>query len=79
MAIFASQISAQVTDRQKRELRDVVAEDQVTVLKTSEADVIRLALELGLPLVKARSTMQRCKDYGSLRQGLDATAETSQD
>ena len=70
MAVFESQISAQVTQAQKDEIGAVLDTDQEVYPGTSEADVLRAALELGLPLLADVPAGRRREMYALQRRGL---------
>lgn len=71
MAVFEGQISAQVTQGQKDALAAVLRGDRTHVVGTSEADVIRAALALGLPLLAGWSPGRRVQMYALMRRGLE--------
>lgn len=71
MAVFEGQISAQVTKGQKDTLAGLLEQDRGIVVGTSEADVIRLALALGLAQLVRRPPEHRCRMYALVRRGLE--------
>jgi hypothetical protein len=70
MAVFTAQISSQITKSLKDEVREVLSTDRQRVLGTSEADVIRLALEVGLRDLAGWTQAQRIEAYARQRRGL---------
>jgi hypothetical protein len=74
MAVFESQISAQVTRAHKDLIRDVLGTDRAEHPSTSEGDVIRALIELGLPRLRELSPSVRCQMYALHRRGLRAAS-----
>lgn len=72
MPTFTGQISAQVPQVVKDHLGGVVEQDRDVFRGTSEADVIRLVLEVGLPLVDRIAPGARIDMYARIRRGLPA-------
>lgn len=78
MAVFERQISAQVSTQAKNSIRTVLVADRNVILSTSEADVIRLALELGVKALSDIDPKVRCQTYALMRRGMDGPAETAE-
>jgi len=77
MAVFTEQISSQVTSGVKNALASILIEDRQDSPNTSEADVIRTALALGLPLLEDWPIDRRSKAYAMLRRGLEIPTAAS--
>jgi len=65
MATFTAALSAQITERQKADIGDLLRQDQERG-RVSEADVIRAALALGLPALARKSQADRLRLYASI-------------
>jgi hypothetical protein len=74
VAVFGAHVSAQVTAETKGVLGDVLAEDKTHRPSTSEGDVIRLALAVGMSEVTKMPADRRVVAYAYLRGGLPLPA-----
>lgn len=70
MAVFEEQISSQVTTGAKDQLRAVRKIDLALVPSTTEADVIRAALALGMVELERLGSEERVGLYARHRRGL---------
>jgi hypothetical protein len=70
VAVFEEQISSQVTSRAKNQLKAVRKIDRELVPSTTEADVIRAALALGMIELERLGSEERVGMYARHRRGL---------
>jgi hypothetical protein len=68
MATFEAQISTQVSQGQKDAIREVLDADRRNA-RVSEADVVRAALRLGLPLLAEQDGSVRVRLYALINRG----------
>lgn len=68
MANFEAQLSAQVPQGQKDEIKVVRTEDMQHG-RVSEADIVRALIRLGLPLLRKKSPTDRLKLYALINRG----------
>jgi thiol:disulfide interchange protein len=68
MAIFEAQLSSQVAQAQKDEIGRLLRTD-LTHGTATEADEVRAALRLGLPLLAKMKPGERLKLFAAIRRG----------
>lgn len=68
MAIFEAQLSSQISQGQKDELARLLRVDQGHGTAT-EADEVRAALRLGLPLLAKMKPAERLRLFAQIRRG----------
>lgn len=68
MGVFDAQLSAQISRRVKDEIREIMGSD-LQYGMCSEADVIRLLIDRGMPVVVNMTPATRLRRYAEMRRG----------